>query len=43
MVHALLAALAKAGKLDDVKEVAKKSMSERIAKAKEKGMDLDED
>lgn len=43
LVHALLATLAKAGKLKDATEGAKKAMAERISKAKEKGGDMDED
>lgn len=44
LIHALLSALAKAGKLDASKDAAKKAMEERIAKRKEKGESaMDED
>jgi ubiquitin carboxyl-terminal hydrolase L5 len=43
LVHALLATLAKAGKLNEAKEGAKSIMQERKAKAKEKGEDMEED
>jgi len=42
LVHALLETLAKAGKLDEAKEGAKKAMTERIGKAKEKGVEMEE-
>ena len=37
LIHALLLALAKAGKLDAAKEGAKKALQERIEKRKERG------
>ena len=40
LIHALLTALAKAGKLDEAKESAKKALTERRAK---KGDAMDED
>jgi len=43
LVHALLETLAKAGRLDEAKEGAKKVMAERTAKAKEKGTEMEED
>ncbi|KAF9467330.1 ubiquitin carboxyl-terminal hydrolase [Collybia nuda] len=43
LVHALLLALAKGGKLSQVQEQAKKTMQERIEKRKAKGEDMDED
>jgi hypothetical protein len=36
-MHALLVALAKAGKLESVKECARKTMTERLEKGKKKG------
>lgn len=41
-IHALVLALAKAGKLDAAKEGAKAKMRERINRARERGMDVDE-
>ncbi|KAK7045709.1 hypothetical protein VNI00_007542 [Paramarasmius palmivorus] len=43
LMHALLFALAKSGKLNPAKENAKKVMQERIQKAKERGEAMDED
>jgi ubiquitin carboxyl-terminal hydrolase L5 len=43
LVHALLVALAKSGKLAKAEEDAKKIMSERIEKKKAVGEDMDED
>lgn len=43
LVHALLVALAKGGKLSQAQEQAKKTMQERIEKRKAKGEDMDED
>ncbi|KAF9070849.1 ubiquitin carboxyl-terminal hydrolase [Rhodocollybia butyracea] len=42
LVHSILVALAKAGKLEPAKEGAKSVMKERIAKAKSKGEAMDE-
>ncbi|CAK5281402.1 unnamed protein product [Mycena citricolor] len=42
LVHALVVALAKAGKLDRAQESAKTMMRERIAARKGKGMDMDD-
>ena len=43
MMHALLLALAKAGRLDAVAEGAKKTMVERRQKQKARGEAMDED
>jgi ubiquitin carboxyl-terminal hydrolase L5 len=44
LMHALLVALAKAGKLESAKEGAKATMKERIEQQKEKGdVDMDDD
>ncbi|KAJ7350331.1 ubiquitin carboxyl-terminal hydrolase [Mycena albidolilacea] len=43
LVHALVAALAKAGKLETAKESAKKVMKERIEARKAKGADMSDD
>ncbi|KAF8170287.1 ubiquitin carboxyl-terminal hydrolase [Mycena galopus ATCC 62051] len=43
LVHALVGALAKAGKLDSCKESAKKVMKERIETRKAKGVDMSDD
>ncbi|KAK0226186.1 hypothetical protein IW262DRAFT_1266454 [Armillaria fumosa] len=43
LVHALVLALAKAGKLEGAKESAKNKMKARVAQAREKGEMMDED
>ncbi|KAF7298127.1 Ubiquitin carboxyl-terminal hydrolase [Mycena chlorophos] len=43
LVHALVVALAKAGKLEGTKETAKKAMKERIEARKAKGEDMSDD
>lgn len=44
LIHALLIALAKSGRLDAAKEGAKKTMQERVQKRKEGGeTSMDED
>lgn len=44
LIHALLLAMAKSGKLEAAKEGAKKTMHDRIQKRKEKGENaMDED
>lgn len=43
LVHALLVALGKGGRLLQAQEQAKKTMQERIEKRKARGEDMDED
>ncbi len=43
LVHALVLALARAGKLEGAKEAAKGVMKDRVEKAKTKGQMMDED
>jgi len=43
LIHALLLALAKTGRLDAAKEGAQKALEERIAKRKERGESMEED
>ena len=43
LVHALIAAMAKAGKLKEAEGKAKEAMKERIEKRKARGGDMDED
>ena len=43
LVHALLLALAKSGKMSSAEESAKKVMEDRIQQRKARGEDMDED